>query len=240
MKERVLTLFACLFASVMMAMAQTSRVTGTVVDESGEPVIGASILVDGTQRGAVTNIDGVFVIENVPANAETITVSYVGFQTQKITIVRDREMSIVLRMDAETLDELVVVGYGTQRKKDLTSSIARVGGDDISKLATASFDTQLAGRAAGVQVLTPNGILGSTPTYRIRGISSVSSDTQPLIVIDGTPIASGNIAEGSASYNAMTDINPSDIESVEILKDGAATAIYGSRAANGVVLITTK
>ena len=149
-------------------------------------------------------------------------------------------IDVVMESAAEDVEEIIVVGYGSMRKKDVTSSIAKVGGDDISKLATASFDQQLAGRASGVQVMTPSGVLGSTPTYRIRGISSVSSGTQPLIVIDGVPTVSGDIREGYAKYNAMTDINPNDIESIEILKDGAATAIYGSRAANGVVLITTK
>ena len=238
MKERVLVLLACLFASFTLAMAQTRRVTGTVVDEAGDPIIGASVLVKGTNTGTITDVEGNFVLATVPTSANTLVVSFVGYATQEVAIASN--VTVILASDNELLDEVIVVGYGTQRKKDVTSSISRVGGDDLANLATASFDTQLAGRAAGVQVMTPSGILGSTPTYRIRGVASVNSGTQPLIVVDGMPVTSGNIAEGSASYNAMTDINPSDIESVEILKDGAATAIYGSRAANGVVLITTK
>ncbi|MBP3834129.1 MAG: TonB-dependent receptor [Bacteroidaceae bacterium] len=238
MKERVLVLLACLFASFTLAMAQTRRVTGTVVDEAGDPIIGASVLVKGTNTGTITDVEGNFVLATVPTSANTLVVSFVGYATQEVAIASN--VTVILASDNELLDEVIVVGYGTQRKKDVTSSISRVGGDELANLATASFDTQLAGRAAGVQVMTPSGILGSTPTYRIRGVSSVNSGTQPLIVVDGMPVTSGDISEGSASYNAMTDINPSDIESVEILKDGAATAIYGSRAANGVVLITTK
>ena len=238
MKERVLVLLACLFASFTLAMAQTRRVTGTVVDEAGDPIIGASVLVKGTNTGTITDVEGNFVLATVPTSANTLVVSFVGYATQEVAIASN--VTVILASDNELLDEVIVVGYGTQRKKDVTSSISRVGGDELANLASSSFDTQLAGRAAGVQVMTPSGILGSTPTYRIRGVASVNSGTQPLIVVDGMPVTSGNIAEGSASYNAMTDINPSDIESVEILKDGAATAIYGSRAANGVVLITTK
>ena len=161
-------------------------------------------------------------------------------KTQDVAI--KPSLKIILQSDSQNLDEIVVVGYGTQKKKDLTSSIAKVGGEDIGNLATASFDNQLAGRAAGVQVISPNGVLGSTPTYRVRGLSTISSNDQPLIIIDGMPVVSGNMSEDLAyvSTNAMSDINPNDIESIEILKDGAATAIYGSRAANGVVLITTK
>lgn len=174
------------------------------------------------------------------SSAKTLVVSYVGMKTQDVAI--KPSLKIILQSDSQNLDEIVVVGYGTQKKKDLTSSIAKVGGEDIGNLATASFDNQLAGRAAGVQVISPSGVLGSTPTYRVRGLSTISSNDQPLIIIDGMPVVSGNMSEDLAyvSTNAMSDINPNDIESIEILKDGAATAIYGSRAANGVVLITTK
>ncbi|WP_455639800.1 SusC/RagA family TonB-linked outer membrane protein [Parabacteroides sp.] len=156
-------------------------------------------------------------------------------------------MNVRLKSDTQNLDEIVVVGYGTQRKKDVTSSIAKVGGEDLSNLAAPSFDTQLAGRAAGVQVTTPSGVLGAGPQFKVRGMSTISSSSQPLFIVDGMPIATGDNGDGKtglgqlyASFNAMSDINPNDIESIEILKDGAATAIYGSRAANGVVLITTK
>ena len=228
MKERVLMLFACLFASVMMAMAQNSRVTGTVVDESGEPIIGASVLVDGTQRGAVTNIDGVFVIENVPSTAETITVSYVGFQTQKLAITRGRDMNIVLRMDAEMLDEVLVVAYGTTKRSAFTGSAMEVKTEDIANHVTSSATNALVGKVAGVQATSAGGP-GSAPTIRIRGIGSYAAGSTPLYIIDGVPMD-----------QSVASVNPSDIESMSVLKDASASAIYGARGANGVVIITTK
>lgn len=166
-------------------------------------------------------------------------------ETQEVPV--SSVVYIKLKADTQNLDEVVVVGYGTQRKRDVTSSIAKVGGEELSNLAAASFDTQLAGRAAGVQVSTPSGVLGAGPQFKVRGMSTISSSSQPLFIVDGMPIATGDNGDGKtglgqlyASFNAMSDINPNDIESIEILKDGAATAIYGSRAANGVVLVTTK
>jgi TonB-linked SusC/RagA family outer membrane protein len=149
-------------------------------------------------------------------------------------------MHVVLQLDAKNLEEVVVVGYGTQRKKDVTSSISRIGGDAIGNLSAPSFESQLAGRAAGVQVTTSSGMVGAAPEFQIRGFSTISSGAVPLIIIDGVPMNSGEKQQLYGRYNPMSDINPNDIQSVEILKDGAATAIYGSRAANGVVLITTK
>ena len=237
--RKLISLIVMLLVSVTMLMAQGRVVRGTVISgEDGEPVIGASVLVVGTTTGAATDLDGNFEIKDVPADAKQLSISYIGFTTKKVNIT-NKAMKIILEGDNESLEEVVVVGYGTMRKKDLTSSIARVKGDDLGNLATASFDSQLSGRAAGVQVTTPSGVLGSTPTYRVRGVTSLSSSTQPLIIVDGVPVESGNTGS-SASYNSMTDINPNDIESIEILKDGAASAIYGSRAANGVILITTK
>src|SRR5690606_25123336 len=140
---------------------------------------------------------------------------------------------------SQALEEVVVVGYGVQNRRDVTASISQVKGEEIANLVTPSFESQLAGRAAGVQVTTQSGIIGETPRFRIRGVSSITSGTYPLVVVDGIPIYTGDLG-GYASNNALGDINPTDIESIEILKDGSATAIYGSRAANGVVLITTK
>ncbi|MDO5616335.1 MAG: TonB-dependent receptor plug domain-containing protein [Cruoricaptor ignavus] len=137
------------------------------------------------------------------------------------------------------IDEVVVVGYGTQKKSEVTGAISQVKGDDIKNLVTPSFDQQLSGRAAGVQVTQNSGLLGDAPRFRIRGVNSINSTTYPLIVVDGLPINTGSLG-GYANNNALADINPNDVESMEVLKDGAATAIYGSRAANGVILITTK
>ena len=138
------------------------------------------------------------------------------------------------------IDEVVIVGYGTQKKSDVTSSVATVKGDAIANLNTPTFEAQLAGRSSGVQVVNNSGEIGRAPTVRIRGINSISSGTSPLYVVDGVPIFSGDTGGGNTAANALGDINPADIETMTVLKDGAATAIYGSRAANGVILITTK
>ena len=236
--KRFTYLLLCLLLSIGLVSAQTTRITGTVIAaDDGEPVIGASIVVKGaTSTGTVTDINGDFTL-NVPSGSTTLIVSYIGMITQEVTIRPN--MRIVLASDLQQLDEVVVVGYGTQRKADITSSIARVGGETIAGLSMPSFDQQLAGRAAGVQVSQGSGELGRAPTIRVRGVNSLSSSTAPLYVVDGVPVTSGDV--GNATYsNAMGDINPDDIESITVLKDGAATAVYGSRASNGVVLITTK
>ena len=243
--KRLTYLLLCLFTSIAFATAQTTKVTGTVISaEDDGPIIGASIVVAGTTTGTVTDYNGAFTLD-VPSNAKKLIVSYIGMKSVEVAV--KPVIRITMESDSQNLDEVVVVGYGTQRKKDVTSAISKVGGEDLSNLATASFDSQLAGRAAGVQVTTPSGVLGSGPQFKIRGMSTISSSSQPLFIVDGMPIATGDNGNGGtglgmayASYNAMSDINPNDIESIEILKDGAATAIYGSRAANGVVLITTK
>ena len=240
--KRLTNLFLCMSAaSVAVVTAQTTKVTGTVVSaDDDSPVIGASVVVAGTTTGTVTDYNGAFTLD-VPSNAKTLIISYIGMESVQVPV--KPIVSVVMKSDSQDLDEVVVVGYGTQRKKDVTSAISKVGGKDLGELQVGSFDTQLAGRAAGVQVSTGDASLGSVPRYQIRGVASMTSSTQPLIVVDGMPVVSGDMTETSSegsSYNAMSDINPNDIESVEILKDGAATAIYGSRAANGVILITTK
>lgn len=243
--KRLTYLLLCLFASIAFATAQTAKVTGTVISaEDDGPIIGASIVVAGTTIGTVTDHNGAFTLD-VPSNAQKLIISYIGMKSVEVTVKPIIKVS--MESDSQNLDEIVVVGYGTQRKKDVTSAISKVGGEDLANLAAPSFDTQLAGRAAGVQVTTPSGVLGSGPQFKVRGMSTISASSQPLFIIDGMPLAVGDNSSGStgmgmlyAEYNAMSDINPNDIESIEILKDGAATAIYGSRAANGVILITTK
>ena len=166
-------------------------------------------------------------------------ISFVGFTSQEIALTTAKEYKIALKSEEVSVDEVVVVGYGTQKKREVTGAISQVKGDAMANLATPSFESQLAGRSAGVQVTAATGVLGEVPRIRIRGIGSLSQGTYPLVVVDGMPIVTGDVG-GDAGANAMTGINPADIESVEILKDGSATAIYGSRAANGVMLITTK
>jgi TonB-linked SusC/RagA family outer membrane protein len=245
--KRIVYLLLCLFfAGTGLVSAQTTRVTGTVISvDDGEPVIGASVVAKGTSIGTVTDLDGAFTL-NVPADVRTLTISYIGMITQEVAV--KPTLNILLQSDTQNLEEIVVVGYGTQRKRDVTSSISQVRGQDIADKASPSFLQQMAGRAAGVQIISPSGDVSASPRVIIRGVGTISSSNAPLYVINGIPVtsgasgesgSSGNIA-ASAANNPMADINPSDIESYEILKDGAATAIYGSRAANGVVLITTK
>lgn len=239
MKKLCLLLACFVFVGINLLQAQTVQINGAVTStEDGLPIPGVSVLVKGTTIGVVTGLDGKFSI-GVPTTATTLVVSFLGFKTQEIAIQGRQEINLQLDFDVLDLEEIVVVGYGVQRKREVTGSIAQVKGGEIANLATPSFESQLAGRAAGVQITSTSGVIGVAPRIRIRGVSSISSGTYPLIVVDGIPIFTGD-AGGYADNNALGDINPADIESVEILKDGSATAIYGSRAANGVMLITTK
>lgn len=162
-----------------------------------------------------------------------LSVGVAFFVTQNLSAQQDSAK-------VQDIDEVIVVGYGVQKKSEVTAAISQVKGSEIANLNTPTFEAQLAGRASGVQVTTNSGILGDAPRIRIRGVNTISSGASPLYVVDGIPIFSGDTGGGYTGSNALSDINPNDIESMEILKDGAATAIYGSRAANGVVLITTK
>ena len=235
MRKKLFLFLSLLFISVGIASAQT-QVRGLVVDELSEPVIGATILIKGTMQGTVTDFNGNFTLM-APADG-TLVVSYVGLIKQEVAVASN--VNVVLVSDSEQLDEVIVVGYGTQLKRDVTSSISKVSGGTISDKAGPSFAQQLAGRAAGVQITQSSGDLGTPPNIRIRGVNTISSGSQPLLVVNGVPSTSGNIGGSYTNNNPLSDINPADIESIEILKDGAATAIYGSRASNGVILVTTK
>jgi TonB-dependent starch-binding outer membrane protein SusC len=239
MKKIALMLTFLLFVGMQAVLAQTRDVTGTVTSaDDGSSVPGATVIAKGTTIGTITDVDGHFSLK-IPVNATTLIVSFVGFTTEEVAITNAKEYKIAIKAEQVSVDEVVVVGYGVQKKREVTGSISQVKGDAMANLATPSFESQLAGRSAGVQVTSATGVLGEAPRIRIRGIGSLSQGTYPLVVVDGMPIITGDVG-GDASVNAMGDINPADIESVEILKDGSATAIYGSRAANGVILITTK
>jgi len=231
--------FSLLLLTGSLAIAQTVLITGTVTSsEDGLPVPGVSVTVKGTTVGTISGNDGKYSL-SVPSAEKALMFSFIGFRTQEIDITGKTRVDVILEQDISALDEVVVVGYGTQKKREVTGSISTVKGDALASLASPSFDGQLAGRSAGVQVTTQTGVLGEVPRLRIRGVGSISSGTYPLVVVDGVPIFTGDQG-GQASTNALGDINPADIESMEILKDGSGTAIYGSRAANGVILITTK
>ena len=238
MRTKTKVLLTLLMAFVVhLSSAQEKMISGTVTDGNGLPLPGVNVVIKGTTQGTQTDFDGNY---NVQAEVgQTLVFTYLGQKETQATVGAQSVINIQMEEDAQALEEVVVVGYGVQKRKEITGAIASVSGGDIQGLVTPSFESQLAGRAAGVQITTNNGIIGEAPRIRIRGLGSIGSGTYPLVVVDGIPIITGDTG-GYASTNALSSINPNDIESFEILKDGAATAIYGSRAANGVILITTK
>ena len=210
------------------AFAQSKTVSGTVLDKTGESVIGASVVVKGTTNGTITDFDGKFTLQNVPDNG-TIQVSFVGYKTVDIQVKGQSTVKIILEEDTETLDEVVVVGYGVQKKSDVTGAMARVDSEELNTRPVNNAFEALQGKAAGVDI-TSSERPGTVGSIRIRGNRSISASSDPLYVVDGVPLSAGGIET----------INPRDIESIDILKDASSTAIYGSRGANGVILITTK
>jgi len=239
--KRCSLLFVCLLLCLGSAFAQRT-ISGTVTDTEGEPLIGASILVEGTSTGTVTDIDGQYSI-SVPEGANTLIFSYTGFQRQEIEIGASNTIDVEMEEDVIGLADVVVVGYGEQSNRYKVQSIAQVGEEDIANVPTISPQQLLQGQAAGVQLTNTSGVLGAATAIRIRGVASLNAGGQPLIVVDGVPLNDGDYSNtlGSPSaLNPLQDINPNDIESMSVLKDAAAAAIYGSRGANGVILITTK
>ncbi|RZL04779.1 MAG: SusC/RagA family TonB-linked outer membrane protein, partial [Hymenobacter sp.] len=220
--------------------AQTRTVTGHVTAADGSDLPGVTVLVKGTSVGASTDIAGNYSL-SVPLTGKTLVFSYVGYTSQEVALGDRSSANVVLATAAAGLDEVVVVGYGTQLRRELTGSVATIAGRDIATTPIQSFDQALQGRAAGVSITTPNGVLNNPPVIRIRGANSIALSSSPLVVIDGIPTYTGNTsAVGSVPNNPLSNINPEDIENVEVLKDASATAIYGSRANGGVILVTTK
>lgn len=234
--RKLLLLCAAVFMT-LLSWAQRN-VTGKVTDDKGSPIPNVSVTIKGTNQGTVTGADGSFTL-NVPANGRTLVFSAVDMGTREVAIGSQSAISVSMQSVERSMQEVVVIGYGTQKKQAVTSSIAKVSGDKVANIPVASFDKALGGQAAGVNVTMGSGLVNAEPRIRIRGVNSITGNRDPLFVIDGVPAFSGGLS-GVANTNPLSDINPNDIESVEVLKDGAATAIYGSRAANGVVLITTK
>ena len=235
-KKLLLTMAGICF--LILAQAQTRIVTGKVLDATGSPVPNASVIIKGSSTGTTTNQEGGFSL-NVPTTSRTLVFSAVTMSPLEVAIGEKTEINVTLQALEKDLQEVVVIGYGTQRRKDVTGSIAQISGAKLRDQPIQSFEQGLSGRAAGVNISIPNGVLGNPPIIRIRGISSISLSSYPLVVIDGVPTFTGD-GGGTASNNLLGDINPSDIESMEVLKDASASAIYGSRAAAGVLLITTK
>lgn len=240
MKKRLLLLWAIICSLSSIAIAQNRTITGKVTDVQGAPLPGVSVLVKGTNLGTQTDKTGNFSL-NVPSTAKTLLFKYISFQDQEIDISNSTSVNVSLKESYADLNEVVVVGYGTQYKQDITGSTARVSSKDFKDQPIPSLETALAGRASGVFVNQSSGKLGQGVQVRIRGNSSISASNQPLYVIDGMPVVSQDLGTFSAEpMNPLTDIDPGDIESIDVLKDAAAAAIYGARGSNGVVLITTK
>ena len=219
---------------MLTASAQTQTVTGVVTSaDDGEPLIGATVMVKETKTGVVTDLDGNFTTK--AAKGQTLVISYIGYETKNIKYTGQATINVALENDASTLDEVVVVGYGVMKRSDITGSVVSVGEKDIKKSVITSVDQALQGRAAGVQVTQNSGSPGGGISVAIRGVNSLNGN-EPLYVVDGIAID----GQTNGNSTALSSINPSDIVSMEVLKDASATAIYGSRASNGVVLITTK
>lgn len=227
LREGVLTIIVLLFTSLFPLFAQNITVKGTVTDELGEPLIGVTVQIQGTGIGTTTGADGGYSLANVPQNGK-LEISYVGMRTQTLDVNGRTTINIVLEEDTEILDEVVVVGYGTQRRREITGSVANVTSEDFNQGLTRDASDLLQGKVAGLMINSGSGDVTSSSPIRLRGITTLQNDSGPLIVIDGVP--DGN----------LNTVSPSDIESISVLKDATSAAIYGSRAAGGVILITTK
>ena len=228
MNEPFKKLMMLIMLSVLVSLrlaAQDIEVHGIVTDQAGETVIGATVMQKGTSNGTVTDIDGNFTL-TVPHDA-TLTISYIGFATQEIAVSEQNQLTIVMRDDSQLLSEVVVVGYGTMRKSDLTGAIGSLAAKDMENSPVANIGQAIQGKIAGLQVVDA-GKPGDNVSIKIRGLGSINN-CDPLVVIDGVPTDLG-----------LNNLNMADVERLDVLKDASATAIYGSRGANGVVMITTK
>ncbi|MGB5458457.1 MAG: SusC/RagA family TonB-linked outer membrane protein, partial [Eudoraea sp.] len=246
MKITLLKSFLLVGAILSFGLAKAQEVSGTVSDANG-PLPGASVVVRGTTNGTQTDFDGNFTINNVDSDA-TLVISYIGYTTQEVALNGRTTVNVVLAEDAQALDEVVIIGYGTTTVKDATGAVSAINSEDFNSGIIASPEQLIQGKTAGVQITQSSGEPGAGVNIRIRGANSIRSNNSPLFVVDGVPLSSesttpggGDITGGeNASRNPLNFINPADIESISILKDASATAIYGSRGANGVVIVTTK
>lgn len=237
--RKILMLVFCLLTGITQLWAQSKEVTGKVTDSrDGSPLAGVTIKVKGTSTVALTDAAGVFKVSFTGGRA-TLVFSYVGFEETEYTVTGG-SINVSMVAGTKNLNEVIITGFGSQIKRDVTGNIARVKGKDIENMPTPTVDAALQGRAAGVYVNSQSGKLGQAVSVRVRGNSSISAGNQPLYVVDGVPITTNSQSNYGGATNPLADLNPNDIETIEILKDASAGAIFGSRAANGVVLITTK
>lgn len=239
MRKFLMSLWCSLLLLSGEVLAQTRTLTGKITDSNGNPVPNASVFVKGTRVGTITSTDGGYSL-NVPVDARTLVVSSVNMHPEEIRIGSANDYSLILKSLDTNMEEVVVVGYNTIAKRSLTGSVSKVNGSAVSNKPVLSFDQALTGKAAGVQVNTSSGLIGDNVIIRIRGGASVSSGSNPLIVMDGVPLTQGDIGPNYNPSNALAELNPNDIESIEILKDASAASIYGSRGSAGVILVTTK
>ena len=246
MKQKILRGYLFLMTVLSFAFVEAQTISGTVTD--GQlPIPGVNILVQGTSNGTTTDFDGVYTLNNVPEDA-VLVFSFVGYATQEIPVNGRQTINVTLGEDASALSEVVVIGYGTVRQRDATGAVATVTAENFNRGVVASPEELIQGRTAGLQVTTTSGEPGGGVNIRIRGTTSVRGGNDPLFVVDGVPLAGNNVSAGgsnvgfgdSSPKNPLNFLNPQDIESMSVLKDASATAIYGSRGANGVVIITTK
>ena len=226
-RKVVLSVITALTFACFGAYAQGQRVTGTVTDDTGMPVIGAAVVVDGTTRGTTTDVAGYY--EIAAAADASLTFSYLGLQTQTVAVAGRTVVDVVLAADSEQIEEVVVQAFGVAKKEAFTGSAATIKSDDLAKTQSSSVANALQGKVAGLQTTQGSGSLGSEPTIRIRGIGSINAGNDPLWVVDGVPY------EGD-----LNNINMADIETMTVLKDAASNALYGARGANGVIMVTTK
>lgn len=235
MKRTLMKSFLWVGALLCFGLAKAQTVNGTVTDGTG-PLAGANILVKGTSNGTQTDFDGNYTLDDVANNA-TLVFSYIGYKTAEISVNNQSTIDVIMEEDASQLEEVVLIGYGSQKKSDLTGAVGQVSADELQERPVQSLNQGLAGRVAGVQVNTNSGRPGGKTNVRIRGFSSINSSNNPLYVVDGVQLPQGNLDSFSS---AIDYLNPNDVVSIEVLKDASSTAIYGSRGANGVILVTTK
>lgn len=247
--RRALSALLLLAGGILTAAAQTTTVTGTVLDQTEEPLIGVSVLAEGAKIGTVTDIDGNFSLQ-VPSPKTTLVFSYVGMDTQKVPLKGKTQLTVHMKENTATLGEVVVVGYGQQKRSDLTGSVASLSQDQMKQSIVTNADQMLQGKVAGVQVTTNSGAPGGATSIRIRGASSINSSNEPLYIIDGVQMSNtandiggfdwAGGSNGQTKVNPLAAIAPSDIVSIDVLKDASACAIYGAAGANGVVIVTTR
>jgi iron complex outermembrane receptor protein len=241
---------ALILCPLLLLVTQVSwaqkTISGKVLDEKGAPVVGASVVVKGGKIGTTTDATGHFNL-NAPAGTTTVVVSYVGYSSKELDVTSSSDVSMTLQPTNTSLSDIVVVGYGTTRKKDLTGSVAAITPKDFNKGVISTPEQLIIGRTPGVTVTPANGEPGAASVINIRGSSSIRSNQEPLYVVDGVPLGGGGTTGTSSgvegnfnSKKSLIFLNPNDIESITILKDASSAAIYGSRGANGVILITTK